>query len=136
MKYRCWSCQGKGGFGGEHRWIPCNHCQGTGQTEGSRLDGWARSKAFLGSRDPEADKNGNEKFVRLGAEVPPEFLPMLKQAFRNAPSSGKHEITNADIVRVALWEFLAKYLPEEPAPIEGTASDVIVLPAISERSED
>lgn len=120
----CWNCNGEGRPG-------CSTCQGIGRYRTFRLDAWSRRKLFWGSRDKHADSKGDEKWSRYATEIPPEFDALLAEAHKiqSRPHVGVKN-TKANIVRIALFEFLERHLPEEAPPIESTADDVVVLPAL------
>lgn len=124
MKYPCWNCTGEG----------CDTCEGTGEIEGPYASAWIRRKRYLGTRHPLADKNGNEKFVTMSAEIPPEFLPLLREIHRVRMGVNYNpKAPNAGIVRSALFMYLKENLPEGEKAIEGEAevidAEFLELPA-------
>lgn len=112
MKSPCGLCAG--------RPYPECICHGTGELEQDRAEAWGRNKVYYGGRHPAADKHGNERFVGYTVDVPPEFVPVLDQAYRAAGGTLK---TRAAVLRAALWFFMEEYLPKEGTTIEATATE-------------
>lgn len=89
----------------------------------SRDDSWLR------------DKGLNEKWPRFAAEIPPELADELNahaEHFRYQHG----RLTRADMVRSALRLYLNAVSPVQPPAIEGTAEEIIDLPALQAASDE
>lgn len=77
------------------------------------------------------DKHVGEKWPRFSGEVPPELAAELDKRIGkfNGPRS------RADMVQSGLRLYLNAVSPEDPPPIETTATDIIDLPALRAAGE-
>lgn len=120
---QCWSCTS---FDGD-RDSSCEHCGGAGVVPVTAEDAMHRRKLFLGRKHPLADANGNEKWARFAAEVPPELAQALDRVQRRIAGIHRESCTRSGLVRFALLEWLEKYdgAPViEPESVEGDAEEM------------
>ena len=126
LREQCWSCDGHGDENHHDYQLPyrqCHVCGGRGWEFVSRLNAWSRRKKYLGLRQPGADANGNEKWIRFSAEIPPEFEPLMREALRKANPGYAPDHWRPVVVRMALIEWLNAWLPEPEEPIDSEARD-------------
>lgn len=101
---KCWSCVGPD--------PDCKKCHGRGVVPVPVRDAMHRRKEYLGSRHPLADANGNEKWVRLCAEVPPEVFQALERVQRESLGVNAASATRPGLVRAGLVTYLDAYGPK------------------------
>lgn len=78
-------------------------------------------------------KEPGETWPRFAAEVPPELAELLDAAQRKSLgiNASPSNATRANLVRSALRLYLNQVDPEPEPAIEGTAVDLIDLPALT-----
>lgn len=128
---RCWACASDPAFGFVDD--DCEKCHGTGRVPISVLEAMHRHREFLGSHHPLADANGNEKWARLAAEIPPEVFQLAMKLHRDdARRHSISKVTAAGLIRKALLTFIEVYAPEDPEVIEGAAEELTETPLLDE----
>lgn len=83
----------------------------------------------MGHADPE------ERWPRFQVELPPEQAEELMRLYRRTMGPNASSASRAGLLRTAILGWWEQQSPEPDAPIEGTATDVLDVPALP-RGED